>query len=47
MPKKRDKGKIEFHFVENKEYDYRIPFVKKYGKNSLSFLTLSDSLSIF
>ena len=33
--------------MENIEYDYRITCLKKYGKTSLSYLTLSDSLSIF
>ena len=28
------------------DYDYRIKYLKKYSKNPLSFLTLSDSLSI-
>ena len=33
--------------MKNKERDYRIECLQKYGKNSLSFLTLADSLSSF
>ena len=33
--------------MKNKEENYRIECLQKYGKSALSFLTLSDSLSIF
>ena len=33
--------------MKNKERDYRIECLQKYGKNALSFLTLADSLSSF
>ena len=33
--------------MKNKERDYRIKCLQKFGKNSLSFLTLDDSLSSF
>ena len=33
--------------MKNKERDYRIECLQKYGNNSLSFLTLDDSLSSF